>query len=515
MPTLAELAGKMAAAMPGIEGQSTNGSRTNLWLRHGLGLLLLVVVLAYLPSLGGGFLNWDDPWLLESNPMWHYPSWRTFWQIWSDLTLPTRYALGAEYLPMRDLSHLVEAWVTGIHPLPLRLVNLGLYLGVVIVVYRVMQEQLAAPAAALVATAAFALHPVHVESVAWLAGRKDVLAMLFSALAFRAYVTRGRHFVTITAGWFLLAVLSKSMSVVLPLMLPLFDLWGKRRPSIRAIGASVMAVVVVMPVHVYVGRLVGMAQPHAGGSLVSSVATMGPVWLRYAGLLLWPPACSLVEEVPTLARFDLWSVVGYLGIGIGLLGALRCWYRGQTLWLVVLGLLLLPLLPVSQVIVPLQNRMADRYLWWSVLGVAAMLGSLVVRWPRVGSAVAVLVLVFWTAVTAERATLFGDSALVFADATRKTQKSGVAPYQLAMALEAQGDIDGARSAYEEVWRRTGGQQDAARRATNNLARLEARLGNLERAEWILRRGLDHFPDDAKMRSNLAKVLAPGQSPRDD
>jgi hypothetical protein len=200
--------------------------------------------------------------------------------------------------------------------------------------------------------------------------------------------------------------------------------------------------------------------------------------------------------------------LGYSALLIALgFAAWANWRRGQTQWLVAVGFFLLPLLPVSQVIAPLQNRMADRYLWWSVMSLSVLLVWLVARWPRLGGALALGSLLSWTALTAERASLFGDSALVFEDATRKTTESGVAPYQLAMALEAQGEIERPRLAYEEVWRRTKGRDESSRRATNNLARLEARQGNFARAEAVLRRGLEHFPDDPVMQGNLVKVLA--------
>jgi hypothetical protein len=478
------------------------------WLRFGVPLLLLVTALAYLPSLGGGFLNLDDPWLLESNPALQRPTLRALWAIWTDFSLPARLTFGAEYLPLRDTSHLLEAWAAGLLPGPMRVVNLLIYLAVIVVLRRLLQQLLRNDVSALVATAAFALHPVHVESVAWLAGRKDLLAMLFAAFAMHAYVARRAHCASWTAFWFLLAMLSKSMSVVLPLLLPLLDLWARRRPNYRAISLSLVAVALVMPLHLHVGALVEMTQPRAGGSISGAFATMGSVGLRYIGVLLWPPSCSLVHDVPIATRWAMVPLLGYSALLIALgFAAWANWRRGQTQWLVAVGFFLLPLLPVSQVIAPLQNRMADRYLWWSVMSLSVLLVWLVARWPRLGGALALGSLLSWTALTAERASLFGDSALVFEDATRKTTESGVAPYQLAMALEAQGEIERPRLAYEEVWRRTKGRDESSRRATNNLARLEARQGNFARAEAVLRRGLEHFPDDPVMQGNLVKVLA--------
>ena len=478
------------------------------WVRLGPIVLLLLTSFAYFPSLGGGFLNLDDPWLLQSNPMYQHPSWHALGSIWTDLSLPCRLRFGAEYLPLRDTSHLIEACLTGISPLPLRLVNLSIYLGTIIVAYRLMRTVLQCEKSALLVGALFALHPVHVESVAWLAGRKDLLAMLFSALAMHAYATRRSRAVFWTPFWFLLAMLSKSMSGALPLLLPLFDIWGKRRPHFGAMGASLLVVASIMPIHIYVGHLVGMTQPHADISTV--LATMGPVWLRYVGVLLWPLSCSLVHEVPTRSSWSAAAVLGYVLIAITVILAARQWRARRPNLVLALGFFFIPLMPVSQLIAQLQNKMADRYLWWSVLALGVVLLQLARQWPRLGTVVCLTFLGFCLAVTAGRASQFGDSALVFADATRKTSQSGIAPYQLAMALDARGAIEPARSEFEEVWRRTQGQDDSARRATNNLARLEAREGNLARAESVLRRGLRFFPNDPKMQDNLAKVMAKQQ-----
>ena len=331
--------------------------------------------------------------------------------------------------------------------------------------------------------------------------------MLFASLAMHAYATRHSRVVFWTAFWFLLAMLSKSMSVALPVLLPLFDIWGERRPNHRAICASFLAVVSVMPLHLYVGHLVGMSQRYTSGGISAALATMGPVWVRYVGVLLWPLNCSLVQEVPTRTSWGIGPLLSYFVVVAAVVIAMRQWRMRRPQLLVAVGFFLVPLLPVSQLIAPLQNKMADRYLWWSVIALSVFLVWLVERWPRFGAVVSLMFLVFWLTVTAERAALFGDSALAFSDATSKTTNSGVAPYQLAMALDEQGATDRAREAFEEVWRRTRGRDETSRRATNNLARLEARQGNLARAEWVLRRGLQYFPNDPVMQGNLVKVLA--------
>jgi Flp pilus assembly protein TadD len=175
-----------------------------------------------------------------------------------------------------------------------------------------------------------------------------------------------------------------------------------------------------------------------------------------------------------------------------------------------------PLAPVSQVLMPLQNRMADRYAWLSVLVPCLLVGFALDavrerapgRASELASRAASSALVACLFVlTFQRATLFTDAVLLFMDGTLKTESNPVAPYQLGRALEAQKRDDQALVAFREALARTRGKPLLLmRRASNALASLHARHGRLEEAEGVLRAALVRFPDDPTVRSNLAKVL---------
>jgi len=124
---------------------------------------------------------------------------------------------------------------------------------------------------------------------------------------------------------------------------------------------------------------------------------------------------------------------------------------------------------------------------------------------RIGPIVGLFFLVVFGAGTALRANIFSDSVSLFSDATSKTTQSTTAPFLLGYAWEQRKNEPAARSAYEEVLRRNG-QDEATRTATNSLARLETRRGALARAEAILRKGIQQYPEDGKMRDSLIKVL---------
>jgi hypothetical protein len=219
-----------------------------------------------------------------------------------------------------------------------------------------------------------------------------------------------------------------------------------------------------------------------------------------------------VYDVPAQTQLTFSAASGF-GLLLTLLsGGLLLWRRGRTplpltawLWVVV------PLVPVSQVLFPLQNRMADRYLIFSVMGLGLLSTCAVARAatiaPRATPLVVTGLLVALGAATFERSRLFGDSALLFADATERTELSTTAPYLLGNTLDGRHDVVGAESAYREVLRRSVSGDESARRATNNLARLYARQGRNDDAHAVLIRGRELFPQDPKVLYNLATITA--------
>lgn len=480
-------------------------------------LLVVAVVVCYAPSLGG-YLNWDDPWLIEQNPVLEARLTEALRRIWTDFGLDNRLALGAEFLPLRDMSMWLDVQLFGRAPQAMRLMQLGLYVIAVLffraALLRMMPQRWAAEAAAWV----FALHPLHAESVAWLAGRKDVLALLFVGAALYAYAAAKPRAWLVTL-LLAAACLSKSMSVAALGLLVTVDVLQRRRvhwPT-HVLAAVVLAALFV--VHVAVGRIVGMTTEPLGGTRWSAAAAMGVVWLRYGIELVWPAGLSIVQDPPP-AQWSVLAVLGWAALaGWGAAAVvphlaplkrrlkLQRWRDASPLLLVSWLWFWVPLVPVSQILFPLQNFMADRYLFLSVMAPALGLGWLVHKQAKWGSAVGVTALLALSALTVERAYLFGDSVRVFADATAKTQRSTMAPYQLGQAYEQAGDELRAMQAYELAIQRDTSATEAARRAVNNLAKLCARRGLLPQAERALRLGHGRWPDDAKVLGNLAEVLA--------
>lgn len=481
---------------------------TQGWQRWLPAVLAVAVAVVYLPSLGGGFLNYDDPWLVRDNPVYTAPFRHALRTIWTDLGPAARNQLGAEYLPLRDTSHLLEFMVAG-GPYAglMRAVQLALYIGAVLLLRLALLRSLPQRWAAELAVWLFALHPVHAESVAWLAGRKDVLALLLLAGAFAVHAGTSRHrpwaVPLLLAG----ACLSKSMSAAAIALLPAIDLLKWRRPDWRVYGLSLLLCVPLAMVALHVGRMVGMPVPFWGGSRFHAAATMGPLWLRYLGLAVWPSGLSLVHDVPVREAWDVPAVAGisamlvWAVLGAALARRRRPLVLAAWLWFVV------PLLPVSHVVVSIENRMADRYLFLSVMGPALLAGVALLRLGRRGLVLGGTAAVALALLTALRAPLFTDSVLVFADATAKTTVNAIGPYQLGMALMEAGRDDEAMAAFRQAIARAQPPRVVGRKAINALSRLLARRGELAEGEDLLRRAARDWPADPIVLGNLAEVLA--------
>jgi Tetratricopeptide repeat len=323
------------------------------------------------------------------------------------------------------------------------------------------------------------------------------------AAALRVYESRG------ATRWLVVPLLacahfSKSMSVIAAGLLVAQDLLAHRRPRWAIVSVSAGVAVLSLGLHHAVGVRVGMLSGPLSASPWSAFCTMGVVWLEYLKILLWPPRLALVHEVPRLDALGAASSLGWLLFAsVGVLGILRL-RRGQPGLLGAWLWATLPLAPVSQVFFPLQNVMADRYLWLSTLALGLGLGA----WHahRTGAAVATALLGVFLVGSAWRASQFGDGALLFSRETRLT-RGALAPSLLGRTLERQSDLAGAQAAYRQsIERPCEPLCDPARMSSNNLARLLSDVGNFDLAEPILREAIRRFPSDPDAYFNLVKVL---------
>lgn len=478
--------------------------------RWGAVVLALATALTFAPALFAGFLGYDDDWLVERNPILSRGDLEALGAIFTRFDFETRFTLGGEFLPVRDLAVWLSWGVLGLSAQALHGVQLALYVLATLAWRRVLLAVFGATLTAELGALLFAVHPVHAESVVWLAGMKDVLALLFTGLAVAAYARRDAC-APCVAAFTLLACFSKGVSVVIPALLLLVDFAIARRPRRLALAASALVAAAALAVHVHVGGIVGMIADPLGGSRLTAASSMLVVFARYLGLSFFAHPHAVVYEVEALGFGDV-RVLGALALFVALAAA-SCFAlrRGQRAYAFGLGVFLVALAPVSQVLAPLQNLMADRYLVVAVLGpmvaLAAVFEALLSRerLARLRVPVAAALVLLVGLYGHARAETFADPVKLYLETTERAPSRSLGPYQLAMILEAEGDLEAAEALYREAYAREPGTENA-RRAGNNLGKLLYGQGRVPEALAVYRALRAAYPDDPRVLHNLAKVL---------
>ena len=361
----------------------------------------LISTLPYLQTVGFGLVGYDDPWLIADNALLSQPSLGALGQIWFDLSEATRLRLGAEYLPVRDMSVMLDHALFGQAYGWFHLINVLLHALVCGVAVLVLARWTGHTRLAAMAGLLFAMHPVHAEAVAWLSERKGLLAALFaltSALTFLRFCRAGGlrrrlAWLALTAALVALSCWSKAVGVasvgLLAALLLFFP--GQARQASATLrqawtGLAVVAVAAVLalaPVFIVGQALVVEQRQHGGGAL-------GSLWLgmRLLGLnlshLFWPADLGIRYDIPAGSAAGAAGVAFTLAsVALLFLGLFRAGARPAVAQ-ISLGLVLFWAfyLPVSQLIFPLQNLAADRYLLLPSLGLCLIVAVPLARIPR-------------------------------------------------------------------------------------------------------------------------------------
>jgi Tfp pilus assembly protein PilF len=347
------------------------------------GLIVLATFLAYAPALHGEFI-WDDNQYIRDNAELRSP--HGLWAIWFDpMATP-------QYHPLVFSSYWLEYRLWGLDTLGYHVDNVALHAATALLLWRVLGA-LGVPGGAL-AAAVFALHPVHLESVAWIAERKNTLSGFFclaTILAWLGFLERrdprryGLALVVYAA-----TLLSKSVLSPLPLALLLLAWW--QRPSDWRTAIRPLVPFCAMSLGI---SLLGWWRerlyqtPGLPLSLPARALIVNRGLWFYAGKLLWP-----AQLTPNYPRWEMhatpWSCT-LLGLTIGV-GALLWSLRRRTGRgpLVAIGFFVLMLLPVLGVVdfnYSQYSFVADHFQYVASAGlIAAVAAATTIAWRRAGAA---------------------------------------------------------------------------------------------------------------------------------
>jgi tetratricopeptide (TPR) repeat protein len=473
--------------------------------------LVAATLWVYAPVRDYGFLNHDDSLFVTERP-----------EVRQGLTAAgvawafTNLEAG-NWLPLAWLSHMLDVELFGLDAGAHHLVNVALHALSALLCFALLSRATGRPGPAAFAAAVFALHPLRVESVAWIAERRDVLAgvCFFSALGlygrYCAAPSAGRAAALFVAA--ALGLLAKAMLMTLPLCLLLLDVWPLRRLAGRADWPARLRE--KWPLALLCAAVAGVAlYAQARGGAVTALDVLPPgerianalvAAVAYLRDTLWPAQLAALYPHPR-GGLPLWQPLG----AAALLGALTLWawrvrharpcYLVGWLWFLVM---LLPVIGLVQV--GAQAR-ADRYTYLPLLGpvVAVSFG---IADACAGRAVARALPALACAVLlglalSSRATLAyweSDEAL-FARAAAVTRDNAVAYSNWANALDARPEEQRA------LLLRALAADPSLASAHYLMGRSLARTGDLAGAERHYRLALRGDPDDARARNNLGNLL---------
>lgn len=548
--------------------QPSSGGRRYGGLAIAVVVLIAAVLAVFGQVAGHKFLIWDDEGHVAHNPRFNPVTWRSVGRFWTEesywgLYIPLSYTFfGAEALIAQRPAPDRNGWT--LNPSVFHLGNLGLHVLCVLLVFTILRRLVGHDGAACAGALLFALHPVQVESIAWISETRGVLCGVFSLLAIWQYLcyacpspcrrrlqsptepagsgsatgvasynspargaadegaavsrrTRG-HYVLATAA-FLLALLSKPAAVAVPLIALVLELGLLRRPVRRVLLGLSPWLIVAAGWAIWTKRF----QPDTLRPFVS------PLWARplVAGDALAFYLCKLVAPVgcgPDYGRSPEWVIGQWWFYVTWLLPAacvaLLASLRNRRLWLTAAGVFVAWLLPALG-LVPFDfqriSTVADRYLYLALLGPALALSwFLAHRWNRTTIGVTAAVLCVLGALSFVQTSHWRDNETLIAHGLRVNPRSVVArQHQGALLnregalLDREGKHEEATRKYEEAikWYRLA-LKDHPRHeeAYVSLAKSLVDLKRVDEAEKTLREALRHIPMRASIHCELANVL---------
>ena len=539
-----------AAATPELKGASQALSGRKWWLAAGLAVLTIAV---YAAVAHFEFVTWDDGNYIHIDPVRSGLTARGV--AWAFTTGET-----ANWHPLTWLSHMLDVeiygdWAGGHH-----ITNLIFHVANVLLLFGVFVRMTGAIGRSAFVAALFAVHPLHVESVAWVAERKDVLSTFFALLTMWTYVTyvrspRATRFLVVCL-CYALGLMAKPMLVTLPFVLLLIDVWPLGRTRLAGVSTWRALIVEKLP-------LVGLAVAASittvllqrqAGAMGDGASDAFPVGLRignaivsyaaYLGQTVWPAGLSPFYPYPR--SVSVVAVVVSLAVlaGLSFVAVRAARERPYVIvgWLWFVGMLV----PVIGLIQVGQQSRADRYTYMPLVGIFFIVGWGVpelikrssdrssVRATTIAACAVVVAcavtawfqvetwrnsFTLWThalEVTTDNDRAYNglgaelgnrgkiDEAIgKFQEAIRINPSFADAHVNLAVAFGVQGKLNDAIPHYAEALR----LQPGHRQARNNYAAALEGVGRLDEAVQQYRLSLGMDPNRTDVQAGLGLVLA--------
>ena len=333
--------------------------------------LILVGMIAFWPSVWFDFVNWDDPAYVANNELI---------KSWSPANL---YGVATEtvtrnYAPLTILSLLIDHSIWGMNPCGYHASNVLLHLLNGVLVLILVRQLSGSHFVAWITAALFLVHPVQIETVAWISSRKGLLSATFmlAALIIRLKpAVEAKH-----DGWYVVwlaaALLSKALAVVVPAIVLGYDVWVRRQKFAdafaRQIIPGVMCLLLLLKTMASQNSILGGVRGHMDLGLLQILAVDSTILWRYIGMLFWPSELCVLYDPPVtgIGTSVALATAGWFAVSVVVWR--NCKHHPTILWSAVTFLLLL--LPVLNFF-KITTLMNDRYLYLPCICVFAVMAA--------------------------------------------------------------------------------------------------------------------------------------------
>jgi tetratricopeptide (TPR) repeat protein len=484
--------------------------------------LVLMTLAVYWQGLGNQFVNYDDNEYVIENP--HVEGGPTA----GNLRWAFNIGYAANWHPLTWMSHMLDCQVHGLKPMGHHLTSILFHAANVVLLFLLLVAMTGSVWRSGFVAALFAVHPLHVESVAWVAERKDVLSTFFWLLTMLAYVGYSRrpgfrrYALVLLA--FALGLMAKPMLVSLPLVLLMLDYWpmgrlqvvgyrlqGLSRLIIEKLPLFALSAASCVVTFIAQKKAVVALDTHPLGVRAANAVV---AYAEYLVKMVWPS--GLAVHYPFVGDLAAWRVVcavlalvgaSVLALRIGSKAPDRRYLAAGWLWYLV------TLVPVIGLVQVGGQSMADRYTYipligifiviaWGVPDLAARLSRASMAIPALGVSAAVVVLAL-SACSSRQAGYWKDSLTLWDHAIRVTQNNASAQNHMGLALDKEGRLDEAVVHYSEALRI---KPDFAE-GHYNLGLALGKQGRLDEAAAQYSEALRIKPDYALAHNNLGLTLA--------
>ncbi len=497
------------------ESESRPAGLNDCWTTFGICIFLAAVIwLVFGQTVHYGFTNYDDNDYVYQNPVVQKGL------TWEGFRWALTYGKIGHWHPLTWVSHMLDCQFYGLNPGGHHLTNVLFHTAAAILLFLVLRRMTGALWRSAFVAAVFAIHPLRVESVAWVAERKDVLSGVFFMLTVGAYVRYVRRPPSMirygaVVLLFALGLLSKNMLVTMPFVLLLLDYWPLNRFSGFSLQVLLRRVAEKIPLFVLtVASCVATAlvpeKLAAADRLPFALRMENAVvsYITYLWQMIHPSGLACLYPNPA-NYLPLWQVAGALGLLLAISGAVFAFRKTHPYlvvgWLWYCGMLV----PVSGLVQISYYAHADRYTYLPQIGLYLLLTWAVVdlcagwRHRRVvlggGSTIILVALIFCARA---QTSYWRNSELLWTHTLACTSDNYIAHNNLGDALFQKGSVDEAIIHYQKALQI---KPDYAE-AHNNLGNALIQKGNVDEAIAHYQKALKIKPDYAEVHYNLGNAL---------